>query len=209
MTTATTDLTAPRPAGKQRWFTPIRALRLLIAAALAAVVAGLIVFGYATRVAEAWIASTVANLFMDGGASPLQDSIFFPSADGPYHVALQVTEQCAVYVLLAPFLLLMAVMLGFTRVSWRRWAGATIVGAVFLVVVNMLRLVFIAFSTRTWGLHPGYELSHGVLGSAFGIIGFAVASVVALMVLSPRKQRQARKLAKAAARESAREGEER
>lgn len=199
MTTITNTTTPKAHPSPRRWFTPARALRLLIAAVVAALAIGLFAFGFATREAEAWISAHIADLFLSGGATAVTDSIFFRSADGPFHVALQVTEQCASYVVVAPFLLLLAIMLGFTRVGWRRWATVTLVGATALVLVNTLRLLFITFSTRTWGVHPGYELSHGVLGSAFGILGFALVTVIALAMLSPKDRRIISRLRKGSA----------
>ncbi|WP_285114476.1 hypothetical protein [Leifsonia sp. fls2-241-R2A-40a] len=173
---------------RPRWFTPTRVVRLLLAAVVIAAGVAIMFYNDVIRHAEAALVALVANPFTDGGARSAGDAIFFKSADGPYDVALIITEQCSVFVMLGPFLMLLGLLLGVTRVHPVRWLTAVLVGATALVVVNEARLWFIVASTHTWGEHPGYELSHGFIGSAFGVLGFVIAMIVALVIIAPRNR---------------------
>ncbi|MBF4588393.1 hypothetical protein [Curtobacterium sp. VKM Ac-2887] len=99
-------------------------------------------------------------------------------------IAFRITVECTIVILAAPIMFLSAALIGFTRVSPLRWLLATLVGVVTVVVVNQLRLGLIAWSTLTWGLDPGYEISHTFVGSALAVLGFAGAIALMLVIMS-------------------------
>ena len=56
-------------------------------------------------------------------------------------------------------------------------------GALLILVVNFARIAGIAYATWQWGFNPGYEYSHVFIGSAFSLLGFVGAILLALWIL--------------------------
>lgn len=78
--------------------------------------------------------------------------------------------------------------IAYTRISTLRWAVATVLGVGVVVLVNQLRLGLIAWATLTWGLNPGYAISHTFVGSALAVLGFACAIILMLIVMNRRQR---------------------
>ncbi|KHK99912.1 hypothetical protein LK09_00850 [Microbacterium mangrovi] len=174
-----------------RWLTGGRVLRLLGATATIVVVGVLLAHERATRAAEAWLAEGWLDRTVPHGVELWGERLILqlpePTHQGlPARVALEITAQCASYVAVVPLLVLFALILGLTRVSWARWGAAALIGVAGMLLTNQIRLWMIAASTAAWGMDPGYTLSHGFVGSAFGIIGFAAFAVLSLALLDPR-----------------------
>lgn len=99
-------------------------------------------------------------------------------------IAFRITVECTIVILAAPILFLSAVLICFTRVPPVRWLLATLTGVVMVVIVNQLRLGLIAWATLTWGIDPGYEVSHTFVGSALAVLGFAGAIALMLIIMN-------------------------
>jgi exosortase/archaeosortase family protein len=109
---------------------------------------------------------------------------------GPELIALHITVECASYVAVIPLLLLSGFLVGATRVHWLRWMLGTLAGGIGIFLVNQLRLALIVFSTSTWGMHPGYDVSHILVGSIIGLCGFVACFFLTLRIMNPRGRRQ-------------------
>jgi exosortase/archaeosortase family protein len=132
---------------------------------------------------EAKMATPVTG-FITGrhGAVAAGDLVWF--ALGTHRAfGLQITAECTSALLLIPLLVMMGSFTVFSRVPLRREVLALAVGAGLMFVVNILRVAGIAWSTWKWGLNPGYTYSHVFVGSAFSLIGFIGAMLLALWVL--------------------------
>ena len=158
----------------------------------AQLVAGLGVFAVAAWLAfadntfrhfEAVIATPVTRLFTGGGkAVTSHDTVYF--ALGTRRAfGLVITNECTSAVLLIPLLVMMGSFMVFSRVSLGRQLLALAVGAALMLVVNILRVAGICWSTYRFGFDPGYKYSHVFVGSAFSLIGFVGAMLLALWIL--------------------------
>lgn len=97
--------------------------------------------------------------------------------------ALQITNECTSALLLIPLLVMMGSFTIFSRVPLRRELLALAAGSAIMLIVNILRICGIAWSTWKWGFDPGYKYSHLFVGSAFSLIGFVSAMLIALWIL--------------------------
>jgi exosortase/archaeosortase family protein len=70
----------------------------------------------------------------------------------------------------------------FTSLSLRRQFVAVLAGAALILVVNMIRVAGIAWATWHYGI-TGYDYSHVFVGSAFSLVGFVGAMLIALWIL--------------------------
>ncbi|MFB9713338.1 archaeosortase/exosortase family protein [Arthrobacter methylotrophus] len=114
------------------------------------------------------------------------------TSHGPYYlvwidpdrlIAFNVTSECSAVVLIAPLLVVGAFFILSQRVSWLRGLAGIVSMLVIVIVTNQARLGLIAWATQTWGISPGYEISHRLVGSLLGIAGF-IASLIALILVS-------------------------
>jgi exosortase/archaeosortase family protein len=132
---------------------------------------------------EALTASPIAG-WVTGrhGAVTSHDLVYF--ALGTRRAfGIEITNECTSALLLIPLLVMMGSFTVFSRVPLRRELFALAVGAALMFVVNILRVAGIAWSTWKWGLDPGYKYSHVFVGSAFSLVGFVGAMLLALWVL--------------------------
>lgn len=158
----------------------------------AQLVAGLVVFAVAAWLAfadatfrhfEALIATPITRLFTGGGRTvTAHDTVYF--ALGTRHAfGLVITNECTSAVLLIPLLVMMGSFMMFSRISLPRQLLALAVGAALMLVVNILRVAGICWSTYSFGFDPGYKYSHVFVGSAFSLLGFVGAMLLALWIL--------------------------
>ena len=96
---------------------------------------------------------------------------------------LQITSECTSALLLIPLFVMMGSFAIFTRLSLGRELVALIAGTVLILFVNALRVAGIAWATWRFGFDPGYSYSHIFVGSAFSLVGFVGAMLVALWIL--------------------------
>ncbi len=132
---------------------------------------------------EALLATPVTGLVTGGkGAVTSHDIVFFALGTNRAF-GLKITEECTSALLLIPLLVMMGSFTVFSRLPLRRDLVALVVGAGLMMFVNMLRVALIGFSTYHWGMDPGYRYSHVFVGSAFSLIGFVGAMLLAMWVL--------------------------
>ncbi|MDP9091565.1 MAG: hypothetical protein M3N95_01095 [Actinomycetota bacterium] len=96
---------------------------------------------------------------------------------------LQITAECTSALLLIPLLVMLGSFAAFTPLSLRRQIVALLAGTGLILAVNVLRVAGIAWATWRYGYNPGYTLSHVFVGSAFSLVGFVGAMLLALWVL--------------------------
>lgn len=168
-----------------------RTVRVLAALALVAGSITLAVFNEQFRAIEATLATLALSPFTDGQTPAMGIRYFVTIAPGSL-VALRVTIECTALIFTVPLTVASALVLAFTRISWSRIFAAIIFMWVVIVTVNTVRLWAIGFATHTWGIDPGYQISHTLVGSIIGIVGF-VAGVIALVTVMGFKPSRSRK----------------
>ncbi len=98
-------------------------------------------------------------------------------------VAFHITAECSAVVLVAPLLVVGAFFVLSQRIRWVRALAGIVSMLVVIVVANQLRLGLIAWATQMWGMSHGYEITHRLVGSLIGIVGF-IAGLVTLILAS-------------------------
>ncbi|PZS32662.1 MAG: hypothetical protein DLM58_09435 [Pseudonocardiales bacterium] len=132
---------------------------------------------------EAILATPITGLFTGGRGIARSDDVVFFALGTRRAFGLQITNECTSALLLIPLLVMMGAFTIFSRVPLRRDLLALAAGGLLMMVVNVLRVAGIGFSTYHWGMDPGYKYSHVFVGSAFSLIGFVGAMLLALWVL--------------------------
>lgn len=168
-----------------------RAARILAAVLLILAVLALVYVNEAFRSFEASAATWALSLFVEGQRLPIAEHYFVRT---PEHelIALRVTVECTTLLIGVPLTVVGAVILASTRVPWGRSVLGILAMWAIIFVVNLLRLVIIGWSTQTWGLDPGYEISHVFVGSVVGIIGYALGLAALLLIVGVRPRRRRR-----------------
>lgn len=168
-----------------------RAARILAALLLILAVLALVWVNEAFRSFEASAATWALSPFVEGQRLPIAEHYFVRT---PEHelIALRVTVECTTLLIGVPLTVVGAVILASTRVPWSRSVLAILAMWAIIFVVNLLRLVIIGWSTQTWGLDPGYEISHVFVGSVVGIIGYALGLAALLLIVGVRPRRRRR-----------------
>jgi exosortase/archaeosortase family protein len=105
-------------------------------------------------------------------ARAVGSAVVFPL--GGHVVGYAVTEGCTVAFLVAPFFVIVALLIVSRRTPPRRGLGALAALTVVLFTVNQARLLVVAASMRAWGFRSGYERSHVFLGTTLSTIGAVV-----------------------------------
>jgi exosortase/archaeosortase family protein len=179
--TSTTTPTTRREMRLTARRTPHRApriLRSLGGLALVAVVVAGVHWSALYRTFEAKLAAITLAPFAERAGS--SGSTFYLQQDGGL-IGLQITAECTALILIAPLIVLAAVLLVFTRArAWRITVGLLLMW-IIITAVNEARLALIGFSSSTWGIDLGYTISHTYVGSVIGILGF-VAGLAALLI---------------------------
>jgi len=182
-----TTLAAPNTAhrGAKRTLGPAKALGL---AGFLGVTVSAVLCQEVFRSAEAWLAATWLDLFLPGGCVAAGTGYMISeSPQGP--ILFRITAECTSLVLIVPILLVGAALLLHRSTTVRRVLVAAVTAAVALSVVNQARLGLIAWATQTWGLDTGYEISHKLVGSIIGLLGFVAALLAALKIVGLRRGR--------------------
>lgn len=155
-----------------------------LALAFASIAGAVLLVVFIHRVATveaATVAFWLGPLVFDG-VIPIQEH-FVVVVDG-VPVGFKVTASCSAAVLLAPAMVMYAVILFIRRVSMVRALAALVAMVATIFVTNQLRLGLIGWASQVWGLDLGYEITHRYVGSALAIIGFSLG--VALLFLLTR-----------------------
>jgi len=172
----------------------------------AGVLLGIVMYGLAAWMAvdndafrriEARMLAPLAGWITGRHGAITTDSRVYFATGTPRAFGLQITSECTSALLLIPLLVMMGSFAIFTRLSLRRQLAAVLAGAALILGVNALRVAGIAWATWKYGFDPGYQLSHVFVGSAFSLIGFVAAMLVALWILV-RGDRRRRTVAPAA-----------
>jgi exosortase/archaeosortase family protein len=119
------------------------------------------------------------------------DTLVWFARGTPRVFGLNLTTECTSALLLIPLLVMVGSFAIFTRLSLIRQLGALLGGAALILAVNAMRVAGIAWATWKWGRGVGYGYSHVFVGSAFSLVGFVAAMLVALWILA-RGERPAR-----------------
>jgi exosortase/archaeosortase family protein len=163
--------------------------RYSLVTVLLAVVAAIVTGHAFYRATEAALAAGVLR-FVGVASFTSQDVFYVPVRHGV--VGLEVTPECTAILLIAPLVMLAAVLVLVARAPVVR-ALLGVVGMVVIVtVINEIRLAVIGWSTQRWGIDPGYEISHTFVGSVIGIAGFAVGLAFLLVVALGHSKRRSR-----------------
>jgi exosortase/archaeosortase family protein len=137
---------------------------------------------------EAWLA-TLALAPIVQNQVPASGYRYFVWTGPDTLVALQVTLECTALIFTVPVTIAAAAALGFTRAPWWRVFAAISTLWLIILAVNTLRLWVIGWATQTWGMDPGYTISHTLVGSIIGIIGFVLGVATLFLVLGFRRPR--------------------
>lgn len=140
---------------------------------------------FETVVAQKWVGAV-----LDGTINRYQNILFFPWPDGPV-VGLRISAGCTVALLVAPFVLIGALLVAFTRFNFGRLLAGVLLGILALLIVNQARIAVIAFSVQHWGM-PGFEFGHKLVGTLIGLAGFALSLVVMVQLAAPARQARRR-----------------
>lgn len=159
--------------------------------ALIAVIAAVasVVFIQQVAVIEALATAFWTDPLLAGGVHAARDNFVVVVEGTP--IAFHVTPSCSAAVLLAPALLVYAVILVVRYIPLVRAVTAGLVMAAVIVVTNQLRLGLIGWASQAWGMDLGYQISHRYVGSALAIAGFT-AGVVLLFLLTSGKRSSSR-----------------
>ena len=163
-----------------------RPMRVVVAALLLLVVGAAVYWNSTYRAFEATLAALTLSPFADGTGSS-GTTFFLQRPDGM--IGLVITAECTALILIAPLIVLAAVILVITRASWGRVFAGTAAMWIIVTIVNEIRLAFIGFASDTWGTDIGYPLSHTYIGSVIGILGF-VAGLAALVIIAGTARRR-------------------
>lgn len=133
---------------------------------------------FEARIAEPFVA---VMLGYRTSVYAVRNDIVFP-AGGHRLMALSIETTCSSAVMVLPMMVAIAALLVVGRTMLGRALAGLAFGVGVVVSVNAVRIGGIAFAVAHWGMDPGYEVSHKVVGSAFAIFGFATGLIVTIDV---------------------------
>jgi exosortase/archaeosortase family protein len=111
------------------------------------------------------------------------DTLIWFARGTPRVFGLNISSGCTSALLLIPLFVVIGSFAIFTRMSLVRQVSALLAGSALILGVNVFRMTGIAWATWKFGRTNGYGFSHLFVGSAFSLIGFVAAMLVALWVL--------------------------
>jgi exosortase/archaeosortase family protein len=167
------------------------AYRVLVTASMAALTLAVIVDSQPLRAFEAWLASHVvaagtgAQTGHDAGLAMVW---FVLQTD---QVALQITRDCTVAVLIAPFLAVTGVLVWLRRTASARPVLALAVTLPLLILINQSRILIIVWLMEAFGPQTGFYWGHAVAGSLLTIAGMAVCILIYASLVKARRTAQA------------------
>lgn len=169
----------------------LRGYRVIAAALTAALTLAVIVDSQPVRAFEAWLASHVVAA--GAGTQTGHDAnlaIVWFVLDASDQVAFQITRDCTVAVLVAPFLAVTSVLVWLRKPVSARPLLALAVTLPLLIMINQLRILIIVWLMEMLGPQSGFYWGHAVAGSLLTIAGMAIcilvyASLVAAKSTSP------------------------
>jgi exosortase/archaeosortase family protein len=173
------DGTAAVPFERRPLITTNRAvLGLLLWTAMALVVAQ----AARARAVEARAAAFMAAPFTPGRAGSNGDVIL--TGLGTAHLlALRITNECTVVLLVVPMLFLAGLLTFFPRFSKRSIFAGLLAGVAAVVITNQVRIVLIAWATHAYGVDLGYDLTHKFFGSILAVFGFVAGLLIMIRIV--------------------------
>jgi exosortase/archaeosortase family protein len=111
-------------------------------------------------------------------------STYFINVGTPDIFGIVVTPECSSAIVTAVILAVSFFLLGMRRLPMARVLGAAALAVGLFVLINVLRLTFITFSSDRWGLDDGYHFSHVWAGTVITTFGGALTVAAFLFVLS-------------------------
>lgn len=159
-----------------------RSARIVVALGLIAAGVAVVWFQETLRSGEVSLAHQWIGVIVDGPVRRVDDVLQFTWVDGPI-VGLKLGVVCAVALLVAPLLAAGAFMLGFGRVAAIRVILAMVLGAMVLIAVNQIRIVFLAVALQRGGM-DAFEFNHEFVAAIFAVVGFVIALLVVVKVAS-------------------------
>ena len=156
------------------------------------VVAGLVMYGMSLWMAvanaefrryEAEIITPMISFVTGRHRAVTSDTLIWFARGTPRVFGLYISSGCTSALLLIPLFVVIGSFAIFTRMSLLRQVSALVAGATLIIGVNALRMTGIAWATWKFGRGNGYGFSHLFVGSAFSLVGFVAAMLVALWIL--------------------------
>lgn len=157
------------------------AVRAPIAMALVAAGTAVLLSADRIRGEEAALAAVLARAVTSGAtASDRVQATFFFGLGTPFAAGLRVTPECSIAYIAGPLLVALGVLTLLRRLDLKAVLGAALLSLSFLVVTNLARMAFIAWSVYHFGRTTGYWWSHLVIGSVFSVVTIAVSLALAV-----------------------------
>jgi exosortase/archaeosortase family protein len=160
----------------------------VLPALLVAVLGALFVFQTRFRAAESMLASqTVAALAHTRTAAVPDRAVLFFNLGTDRALGLHITPECTSAFLIAPLVMVAAVMLRLRPAITRRILAALLVGTILLILTNQLRITVVVWLVELMGVNSGYYWGHTLMGSAVSVVGGAVSLAVFVWMVALRK----------------------
>jgi exosortase/archaeosortase family protein len=172
-----------RRSAAERLVTPVR---LVLALAIWGAMGTGIAYAAAGRTVEARIAAVLAGPVMPGHSRSIGD-VVLTGLGTRESIGLQITNECTVLLLIIPMLFIAGLIILFRRFRVHRVLFGLLMGLLVVVLTNQVRVLLIAWATQHYGFHPGYEVSHKLVGSVLAIFGFALG-VLVMFRLAPGRR---------------------
>jgi hypothetical protein len=160
---------------------------VMVAGVLAVVAVAVLVMQQAVRRIEAALSAGFLRVLHVRPAGSLGVSVVFPLRG--HFVGYTLSVGCSAALLIIPFVLVSAGLLGSGRVPLGRCLQTLAVVTVILIVVNQLRFLVIAASMVLWGFRTGYERSHVFFGTLLSTVGVVAGVIVFIFMLGGDRRR--------------------
>jgi hypothetical protein len=152
-----------------------------VAAGLAVVAIAVLALQQIVRRSEASFSAGLLRILHVRPAQSIGISVVFPLKG--HFVGYTLSVGCSAALLIIPFMLVSAGLLGSRRVSMTRCLQSLAVVAAILFIVNQLRFLVIAASMVLWGYRIGYERSHIFFGTLLSTVGVVAGVIVFFFML--------------------------
>ena len=156
--------------------------------------AGLLVILYRTayRQIETVLAGGATHTLLSGGYFVNRDTETFFLHTGTSKVfGVVVTPVCSSAVISGVILAITAVVVASSRFSLLRALLAALASAGGFALLNLGRVILIAFASNESGIRAGYQWSHDWAGTFVTVFGGVLAAVVYLVLLGGGRQQNA------------------
>jgi hypothetical protein len=160
---------------------------VMAAGVLAVVAIAMLVMQQVVRRVEATLSAGVLRVLHIRSAESLGVSVVFPLRG--HFVGYTLSVGCSAALLIIPFVLVSAGLLGTGRVPLRRCLQSLGMVTVILIVVNQMRFLVIAASMVLWGFRVGYERSHVFFGTLLSTVGVVAGVIVFIFMLGGEGRR--------------------